>query len=257
MSQAPDNNNSATFWDHLEVFRSSLLRILLASVGMGMIAFCFREALFEVVLAPATNDFFVYRLLRLPPFELHLINTDLTEQMFVHMKMAFAVGLLVASPYLLYVAFRFVSPALYPAERTHAVRLTLAAYTMFMIGIAANYLLFFPLIVRFLGTYQVSERVTAMLTLQSYTDTLLLMSFMFGIIAEMPVLVGFLTRLGLLHSRWLSQYRKQAFVLILIVSAVITPTGDAFTLLVVSLPIWLLYEVSIWVSRKIAPQPTQ
>ena len=156
-----------------------------------------------------------------------------------------------ASPYLLYLLFRFVSPALYENERRYSVRLTLAAYLMFLVGVVVNYLLIFPLTVRFLGTYQVSTEVENMLTVSSYVDTLLAMSLMMGVVFEIPVVSWMMAKFGLLRSEWMKRYRRHAFVVVLIVAAIITPSTDVFTLLIVSLPIWLLYEGSILIVRSV------
>jgi sec-independent protein translocase protein TatC len=149
----------------------------------------------------------------------------------------------------LYELFRFVSPALYEGERRYAVSIVGAAYVMFIVGTLANYFVVYPLTVRFLGTYQVSADVANMLTLQSYMDTLLGMSLVMGIVFELPVVCGLMGRLGLLTDHWMSVYRRHAVVAILVVAAIITPTTDVFTLFVVALPIYLLYEVSIWIVR--------
>lgn len=212
-------------------------------------AFLFKEPLFSVVLAPASSDFFVYRLMGAEPFGLHLMNTGLTEQFVIHMKTAFYAGLLAASPYVLYQLFRFVSPALYDSERRYAVWIVLSSYVMFVVGTLVNYMVIFPLTVRFLGTYQVSTEVQNMLTIQSYIDTLIGMSLVMGVVFELPVLCWLLGRMGLLSRRVMRAYRRHAIVAILIVAAVITPTTDVFTLTVVALPIWLLYEASILVVK--------
>jgi sec-independent protein translocase protein TatC len=214
-------------------------------------AFLLKEPLFRVVLAPRSSDFFVYQWMGAEPFELHLMNTGLTEQFMIHMKTALYAGLLLASPYVLYELFRFVSPALYENERRYAVWIVLSAYVMFILGTAVDYLLIFPLTVRFLGTYQVSADVANMLTIQSYVDTLISMSLVMGVVFELPVVCGLLGRMGLISSRLMKQYRRHAVVAILIVAAIITPTTDVFTLLVVSLPIWLLYEASIGIVRMV------
>ena len=215
-------------------------------------AFVFKDVLFGVVLAPAGSGFLTYRLLGFEPFTLHLINTGLTEQFMVHMKVAMLAGLLIASPYILYVLFRFISPALYDNERRYSVRITVSAYIMFMVGIVVDYFVIFPLTVRFLGTYQVSADVSNMLTISSYVNTLAMMSLVFGIVFEMPVVSWLMARAGLLRAEWMNRYRRHAIVAILVVAAVITPTSDMFTLLVVSLPIWLLYEASVVVVRMTA-----
>ena len=238
-----------TFWDHLDVLRSSLIRMGVAIVVFAVAAFCLKEELFSVVLAPRSSDFVTYRLLGVDPFSIHLMNTGLTEQFMIHMRMAIYAGLLVASPYILYELFRFVSPGLYQNERRYAVWIVGAAYVMFIIGTLVNYFVVFPLTVRFLGTYQVSPDVANMLTLQSYVDTLIGMSLVMGIVFELPVVCGLLGRMGLITNRLMSEYRRHAIVAILVVAAIITPTTDVFTLFVVALPIYLLYELSIQIVK--------
>ena len=238
-----------TFWDHLDVLRSSLIRMAVAVAVLAVAAFVLKEQLFSVVLAPRSSDFVTYRLLGVTPFHLHLMNTGLTEQFMIHMRTALYAGLLAASPYVLYELFRFVSPGLYQNERRYAGWIVGAAYVMFLVGTLVNYFVVFPLTVRFLGTYQVSPDVANMLTLQSYVDTLLGMSLVMGVVFELPVVCGLMGRMGLLTDQWMNDYRRHAIVAILVVAAIITPTTDVFTLFVVTLPIYLLYEVSIWIVR--------
>lgn len=245
-----------SFWDHLDDLRGSLIRILVVALGFSVLAFCFKDLLFKVVLAPKDSTFFMYRLFGGGDFSISLMNVGLTEQFMVHLKTAVAVGFLMASPYIIYVLFAFVRPALYENERKHSVSLVTAAYLMFLVGVAVNYLFVFPLTVRFLGTYQVSEEVRNMLTLQSYMDTLLLMSLVFGIIFEIPVISWLLARFGLLKAEWMTKYRRHAVVAILVLAAIVTPTADAFTLLIVSLPIWLLYELSVVVVKRVESHPS-
>ena len=241
--------DSLTFWDHLDVLRSSLIRMGVAVVVFAVAAFCLKDELFSVVLAPRSSDFVTYKLLGVDPFSIHLMNTGLTEQFMIHMRTAIYAGLLVASPYILYELFCFVSPGLYQNERHYAVWIVGAAYVMFLLGTLINYFVVFPLTVRFLGTYQVSPDVANMLTLQSYVDTLIGMSLVMGVVFELPVVCGLLGRMGLINSRMMSEYRRHAIVAILVVAAIITPTTDMFTLFVVALPIYLLYELSIQIVR--------
>ena len=245
-----NDTGQLTFWEHLDVLRGSIIRMLAAAVAAGVVAFVLKDRLFGIVLAPADGAFVTYRLLGIEPFTIHLINTGLAEQFMIHMKVAFVAGVLMASPYILYVLFRFISPALYDNERRYSVRLTVAAYVMFIVGLLVNYFVIFPLTVRFLGTYQVSGAVDNMLTISSYVDTLAMMSIVFGIVFEIPVISWLLARFGLLKAKWMSRYRRHAIVAIVVVAAVITPTSDVFTLLIVSLPIWLLYEVSVVIVRQ-------
>ncbi len=245
-----ENDASGTFWEHLDVLRGVLLRSLAVVALLAVVAFCFKETLFAVVLAPRSSDFITFRLLGTEPFAVSLMNTGLTEQFMIHMKVAAYAGLLFASPYIIYELFRFVSPALYRVERKRTVQVVGASVTMFLLGTLVNYFLIFPLTVRFLGTYQVSADVTNMLTLQSYMDTLIGMSLVMGVVFELPVVSWMLSRFGILDGKVMRQYRRHAIVAILAVSAIITPTADAFTMLIVALPIWLLYEVSILIVRK-------
>ncbi len=245
--KAGSSQTDMTFWDHLDELRSALIRTLVAVVIFALLAFMMKDTLFAIVLAPRSSDFVTYRLMGVDAFCLNLMNTGLTEQFMIHVRTALYAGVLLASPYVLYELFRFVSPALYANERHYAVWIVGAAYVMFLIGTLSNYFVVFPLTVRFLGTYQVSPEVTNMLTLQSYMDTLLGMSLVLGVVFELPVVCGIMGRMGLLSEHHMSEYRRHAVVAILIVSAIITPTTDVFTLFVVALPIWLLYEASIFI----------
>ena len=251
-----------TFWEHLDELRSSLIRMAVAVAGFSVAAFLMKDILFGIVLAPREASFVTYRLLGIDAFPaaggtgggLHLMNTGLTEQLMVHMRTAAYAGILLASPYILYELFRFVSPGLYQNERRYAVWTVGAAYVMFIVGTLTNYFVVFPLTVHFLGTYQVAPDVANMLTLQSYIDTLLGMGFMMGAVFELPVVCALLGHLGLITPGMMAQYRRHAVVAILVVAAIVTPTTDVFTLLVVSLPIYLLYEASIQIVRMTKPK---
>ena len=238
-----------TFWDHLDELRSVIIRSVVVTVVAAAVAFCLKEQLFEIVLAPRTSDFITFRLMGVEPFSIHLMNTGLTEQFMIHLKTAMYAGVLVALPYIVYLLFGFISPALYDNERKYATLLCTSGYLMFMLGTLLNYFLIFPLTVKFLGTYQVSEDVANMLTLQSYMDTLLMMNLVMGIVFELPVVSWILGRMGLVNATMMRSMRRHAIVAILVIAAIITPTTDAFTLFIVALPIWLLYELSILIVK--------
>lgn len=238
-----------TFWDHLDELRSVLIRCGLVVVLFAMVAFCFRDELFAIVLAPKEDDFIIYQFFRkfveLPSFHVELINTALARQFILHIQISLAAGVIVASPYLLYEVFRFISPALYSNEKKVLLPVLSSSFIMFWIGAFASYFLIFPLTFRFLGTYQVSADVPNLVTLDSYISTFFSLTLALGLVFELPVLTWVLGFLGILHRTMLRSVRRQAIVIILIAAAIITPTGDAFTLTIVSLPIWLLYELSI------------
>lgn len=249
-----EDNGGQTFWEHLDELRSALVRIICAGLLCGVVAFIFKEWLFDFILAPSKSDFITYRLLNslsgitgvaVEEFSVEMINTALAQQFIIHMKTAFIVGLLCASPYILYCIMRFIAPALYSTEKRLVFGVVGSGYAMFLVGMALCYLLIFPLTFRFLGTYQVSDEVVNMISLESYISTLTGMSLMMGIVFELPIICWLMAKLGVLEASFMRNYRKHAVVAILVVAAVITPTADAFTLALVTLPMYLLYEISI------------
>lgn len=252
--------SSATqsFWDHLDVLRVAIMKIIAVSVVFGVVAFFFKEQLFDVILAPKQSDFITYRVFNRisswvggesEAFMVRLINTGLAQQFVIHMKTALCAGILCTSPYILYQLFRFVSPALYENERRYVMRVAGGGYAMFGIGVLVSYFLIFPLTFRFLGTYQVSGDVDNLITLDSYISTLMLMSLTMGLIFEIPILSWLFAKLGFLTDRFMRHYRKHAIIIILAIAAVITPTSDVFTLSLVAFPMWLLYEMSILIVK--------
>ena len=243
------------FWGHLDELRASIVKIIVAVLVAGIAAFCCKDLLFSVVMAPSRDSFITYRLFsRLTGhascFSVDLFNPELAQQFIVHMRVALWMGLLVVSPYVIYLLYRFVAPGLYAHERRYAVRAVGSGYIMFILGVALNYFLIFPLTFRFLGTYQVSPDVPNQIALTSYIDILLMLSFLLGVVFEMPVLAWLLAKMSVLTPRFLTRYRRHAVVVALILAAVITPTGDALTLSLVALPVYALYEVSILVVRR-------
>ena len=248
-----DDSARMTFWDHLDALRAVLVKVVAVVVAFSIVAFLFKEELFSIVLAPKDAGFITYRWLGFLDgifssvendhgFSVQLINTGLAQQFLIHMKTAMCAGVFCASPYILYQLFRFVSPALYADERRYAVTVVGSGY---LVGVLISYFLIFPLTFRFLGTYQVAADVDNLISLESYMSTLIVMCLSMGLVFEMPVLSWLFGKLGFLSADFMRRYRRHAIVIILIVAAVITPTSDIFTLLVVSLPMWLLYEVSI------------
>ncbi|MBO6117402.1 MAG: twin-arginine translocase subunit TatC [Bacteroidales bacterium] len=240
-----------TFWEHLDDLRSVIIRILIIASVFSVAAFFLKDWLFDIIFAPKSSSFISYKFLGGEDFNISLMNTELTGQFMMHLKVSVVTGIIAASPYIIYELFRFVSPALYENEKKYSSRIVLSAYMMFVLGAVINYFLIFPLTLRFLGTYEVSTEVRNMLTLDSYMDTLLMMTLVFGIVFEIPVLSWLLGKFGLLKSKWMKKYRRHAVVVILIMAAIITPTSDVFTLTIVFLPIWLLYEISVLVVKRI------
>lgn len=248
-----------TFWDHLDVLRSYIIRILVVWVVLSVVAFFFKDEVFTVVMAPKNADFITYRWIEqlsqklggsgLEDFSVQLINTGLSRQFLLHVKASFFVGLLAATPFALWQILLFVLPALYSNERRLLYRGVFSGTLMFIVGLLFSYFIVFPLTFRFLGTYQVSAELQNLISVESYIGTLLSLSLSLALVFEIPVVCWLLARGGIISSAMMSRYRKHAIVLILVVAAVITPTQDVFTLLIVSLPMWLLFELSILIVR--------
>ena len=257
---APDDK-PMTFWDHLDALRDVILRVLAVAVAGFIVAFCFKEPLFRLILAPSSPDFILYRWISsvasmigadasaLRDFSVDLFSTTLTAQFMIHMKMAFYVSLVVIMPYTLYLLFGFIRPALYQNERRSTTKVVVWSYILFMLGIVLDYLIIFPLAFRFLGTYQVSESIPNVITLESYTDLLVTLTLLMGILFELPILAWFLSKLGIIDAAFMRKYRRHAVIVIVVIAAIITPTTDVFTLTIVTLPIYLLYEVSIGIVK--------
>lgn len=253
-------DEAKSFWTHLDELRGRLVRIVAVVVLFTAVAFALKEWLFEFILAPTKGDFITYKLMG----QMHLvapsadngalvplINTGLATQFIIHLRVSLYVGILVAFPYVIYTLFGFIAPALYDHERRHTSRYVAGGYAMFLLGSALNYLIIFPFIFRFLAHYQVSSEVPNMITLESYTSTLLGMTLIMGLLFEIPVICALFARLGVLHHHQMAKWRRYAIVVALVVAAVITPTGDPFTLMLVGIPIWLLYELGVWIVRRV------
>ncbi len=248
-----------TFWDHLDELRRVLFRVLGVWFVLAIGYFIAMPYLFDnVILAPCHNDFVFYDLLRwigqeldlkdeffTQEFHVKLININLAAPFFVHMSTAFWMSVVTAAPYIFYEIWRFVSPALYPNERK-GVRKALGIGTvMFFIGVSLGYFMVYPLTLRFLSTYQLSAAIENQISLNSYIDNFMMLVLCMGLAFELPLVTWLLSLLGLVHKTFLRKYRRHAVVIIVIASAIITPTGDPFTLTVVAVPLYLLYELSI------------
>lgn len=239
-----------SFWDHLDALRFLIFRTLGVWLVLSMVFFCFKDFLFgNIILAPTKADFFVYRWLGLD-VSLSLINTDVTAQFMTHIKISFIAAVIVAVPYLIFELWLFIKPALYPAEKK-AVRGAFAfASVLFYVGMTVGYVMVLPLMVNFFAKYQVSGDVTNMFNLTSYISLFSTMVLLFGLVFEFPSVVAILSRIGLLKREHMTKSWRYAVAGIIVLAAAITPTGDPFSLAIVSLPLFLLYGFSILVCRK-------
>ena len=258
-----NKSNEMTFWEHVDVFRKVIFRCLAVWAVCAIGAFCFKDVLFDVLFAPSTSDFVVYRLMcslgnivsfpALCPsdFSAEFINTELASQFTTHLQVAAIMGVLVAFPYLIIQLYGFVAPALYTQEKRYSILLIFFGVLLFALGVLLNYFIIFPFAFRFLSTYQVQAMVVNQIALSSYISTLLVLSLLLGILFEIPIVAYFLAKLDLIDKPMLVKYRKHAIVALTILAAIITPTADIFTLLLVTVPLYLLYELSIGVVSRV------
>ena len=252
-----NNSNEMAFWEHVDVFRKVIFRCLAVWAVCAIGAFCFKDVLFDILFAPSTSDFVTYRLMcrlgnlvSLPAlcpsdFSAEFINTELAAQFTTHLQVAAIMGVLVAFPYLIIQLYGFVAPALYTQEKRYSILLIFFGVLLFALGVLLNYFIIFPFAFRFLSTYQVQEMVVNQIALSSYISTLLVLSLLLGILFEIPIVAYFLAKLDLIDKQLLVKYRKHAIVALTILAAIITPTADIFTLLLVTVPLYLLYELSV------------
>lgn len=239
-----------TFWDHLEDLRMSIFRMIAVFAAVVVGLFFFKDFLFgEVILGPSRADFFLYRLLG-TEFSMELVNLEVAAQFMIHMKVTFLSALVMTFPYIIYEVWRFIAPALYDNERKAVRGAFLFASFLFYLGVVVGYALIFPLMLNFFAGYHVSPEIPNTFSLSSYIALLTSMVLTFGIVFEFPTVVVALSSLGVLKKKTLTSFRKHAVLVVAILAAVITPSGDPFTMLVVSVPLYLLYEFSILLCKK-------
>lgn len=214
-----------------------------------------------MLLAPSQWDFITYRYIEkflhwigssftFNEYHVNLIATELSSQFMTHVTSAFYLGLLAASPFIIYELFRFVTPALYEKERKYSVQVAVIMYVLFLVGLLMSYFILFPVAFRFLGTYSVSNIVESNITLSSYISTFTTLTLVMGLVFQLPVVAYFLGKIGVVKSSFLKHYRRHALVIIMIMAAIITPP-DLMTLILVTIPLYLLFEVSILVLKRI------
>ena len=252
-----------TFWDHLEELRGHLIRSLIAIVVLAIVAFLNREFIFDqVILAPSKPGFFTNRALCwlaeqlrisalcIEDMNLQIINIKMSGQFLTHMYISIVTGIILSFPYILWEIWRFVRPAMHEKERKYSQGGVFISTLLFMLGILFSYFLIVPLTVNFLGNYHVSETVFNQISLSSYISTVVSLTFAVGIVFELPILVYFLTKIGVITPDFLKKNRRYMYVILLILSAIITPP-DLFSQILVVFPLIGLYEFSITVSRRV------
>lgn len=265
-----EQQTEMSFWDHLEALRWTIFRSLAALLIFMIAIFAFMRGdhgIFNAfILAPTRGDFVTYRMFCNAAsffgvtsdfcdtsFHLNIININLAAQFFTHMTTSFWLALVLAFPYLVFEIWKFIRPALYDNEKKSVRWVFLFGTVMFFIGCALGYFMVFPVTFRFLSTYQISAEIVEQVSLDSYMNNFLILIFIMGIMFEMPLLSWLLSQLGLINRSLFHTYRRHAVVVLLVLSAFITPSGDPFTLAIVFIPLYFLFELSAFFVKPAPP----
>lgn len=263
----PGGETEMSFLEHLEELRWHIIRALIAIAVTGIVLFLFQDFYFNrVILGPAQNDFISYRLfcqlsevlhlgdslcMTLPEFQVQAVI--FAEQFITAIKMCFIGGFVVAFPYVFYEIWTFVAPGLYPKERQLTRGVVLICSLLFLLGISFGFFIIAPFATNFLMGYNVSETVSNNPTLSSFVLYMVMFTLPAGIVFELPIVVYFLSRLGLVTPAAMRQYRKHSIIGILILASVLTPP-DVVTQFLIGIPLYILYELSIIVSARASKQ---
>ncbi|MDR0422108.1 MAG: twin-arginine translocase subunit TatC [Proteiniphilum sp.] len=256
-----------SFWDHLEEFRWTLIRIIIAVVAFSVVGFIIIPKIFEsMILAATSSDFITYRFFEkgkeyipfLPDFSadafnVEMLNINMTTQFMTYISTSMMFGVLCTLPYILYELWHFISPALYENEAKGIKTAFGFGGIMFVIGCMVGYFVVFPLIFRFLITFDLSESIENMISLDSYMNNFYTLILIMGLVFELPLVFWLLSKLGLIYRSFFRKFRRHAVVGSLLAAALITPSGDPFSLFVVTIPIYMLWEISAFMVKKDPP----
>lgn len=254
------------FLEHLEEFRRRLIRSGAAILSFAIVAFFFKEFIFEEILFwPKEGGFPTFRALCsfsntvgagdrlcIDPPDFPLVNLEMSGQFAAHIMVSIVSGIVIAFPYFLHQMWGFLNPGLRKKERRSARRVFWAGSFLFILGVLFGYFVMSPLSVRFLGGYQVSEMVSNQIRLGSYVTTVSMVTLSAGILFQLPIVIHFLSSTGIVTPPVLRKYRKHALIAVLILSAVITPP-DVISQLIVAVPLLLLYEISVRIASRVSP----
>jgi sec-independent protein translocase protein TatC len=260
-----NDDREMSFLDHLEELRWHVVRSLMAVVVFTIAAFIMAPWIFQnIIFAPARVDFPTFRWLcqlgtwlgseealcvKEIPFKVQ--SRFMTGQFSMHIMSAFVIGLIVAFPYVIWEIWRFIKPGLYFKERSSSRGAVLAVSFLFFTGVLFGYYVLAPVMISFLANYQISDMIVNEFDITSYVSTVVAVVFGCGLLFQLPVVIFFLTKMGIVSPLFLRKYRKHAIVVILIVGAIVTPSSDPFTQCLIAVPLYLLYEISILISARV------
>jgi sec-independent protein translocase protein TatC len=261
-----NNEGEMSFLEHLEELRWHIIRSIVAILVFMIIAFVFKNLIFDsIILAPKKPDFFTNRLLCqlgeklniaslcINTKPLNLISIKMAGQITTHITVAMVAGLILAFPYILWEFWNFFKPALHNNEKETARGAVAITSILFFTGVLFGYFALAPLSIHFLSSYQVSPDVVNQINIRSYIGTLTSICLATGLVFELPVITYFLTKVGLITPSFLIKYRKHSIVVIFIIAAIITPP-DVFSQMLVCIPLLILFEVGILISKRVMKQ---
>jgi sec-independent protein translocase protein TatC len=255
-----------SFFDHIDVLRKHLLRVAAVVIVLTLGAFYFTDFIFnEIIMGPKNANFWTYRMMCklvaaypsigqdfcITKIDAKIINTEMAGQFTLQLNSCVMVGIILGIPYLLFELWLFVKPALHENERKSASGFVIFASTLFFLGILFGYYLICPLSINFLTNFTVSPDIENTFTIDSYLSSVMTLTLGAGVIFQLPVIIYILSKLGVMTPAFMRASRRYSTVLILIVAAVVTPTADPYTMLIVAMPLFLLYELSIYISANI------
>lgn len=258
-----DPNNEMTFLDHLEALRWHVVRSVIVICLIGFVAFFNKEFIFDgIILAPKNANFWTYRMMCLlgqklnvdmciTQIDFSVINLDISGQFTTHMWVAFVSGCVLGFPYLVWELWRFIGPALSEKEIKYSRGIVFFTSTLFLIGVLFGYYIISPLSINFLGSYHVSEEIRNQISMDSYINIVTVMTLSSGLVFELPMIIYFLSKIGIMTPSFMRKYRKHAMIVNLIIAAIITPSPDVTSQMLVAIPLLLLYEISIFVSAAV------
>ena len=266
-----DSGKELTFWEHLEELRARIIRIMIVFLSLSVVAFINKHFIFNtLILAPSkpefiTNRFFchmsglsLFGLYNLPEMcinahPIKLISINMSGQFVTHMNISVIAGIIVATPYIIWEIWQFLVPALKPSERRHISWMVIVSSLLFFTGILFSYFMIVPLTIDFFATYHVSESVENQINLNSFISSISSITLATGIVFELPIFIYFLTKIGLVTTEKLKKLRKYAVIIVLSLAAILTPP-DVFSQLLVSIPLYALFEISILISKSVNKQ---
>jgi sec-independent protein translocase protein TatC len=264
LDQQVSEDKEMSFLEHLEELRWHVIRSLAATVVFTIGAFILAPWIFEnIIFAPASVDFPTFRVLcRFGDFvgadalcvdelPFKVQSRNMTGQFTMHILASFIIGFILAFPYIVWEIWRFIKPGLYSRERKYSRGAVFSISFLFLTGILFGYYVLSPLVISFLANYQISDRIVNEFDITSYVSTVVGMVFGCGLLFQLPVVIYFLTKIGIVTPTFLRQYRKHSIVIILVVGAIVTPSADPFSQMLISMPLYLLYEISIIISARV------